>query len=764
MKKAGAKLYSAISLLAVILVMILSLKADNPPDIVKSNAPAASFSAARAYAHLLEIAKAPHSLGTAEHDRVKNYIINTCRRMGLHVETQISTEANLKGNILVAANVENIIIRIPGNKKRKSVLITAHYDSQPNTPGAADDGMGVVAMLETARALKTSPQMPHDIIIVFTDGEEEGLFGAKALLRDSSFHTVGFAMNWDFRGNRGTVITYETNPHNGWLIQNYAKGVKYPFGNSMGYEIAKRLPNSADFKYFRKAGVTGFTNGIVEGYANYHSMTDKPENLDQRTLQQVGDNMLSMAKYIGNMPPLGNTKAPDLSFFNVLGFWFIHYPSIVNIFLLIITTIVFVLIIFIGLLQGKLKLPGMLAGTIALCVSSAATYFLSALLLKRILKHYPLYSHFYGNNSYNADWYFVAMIMLAILLFSIIFQFISKKWEYTSVFPGIIFLGIVCMWATYIYTPSASWLFLIPIFALTVGLVLIYGISNGDRRIQDYPLINFISVVPVILLFAPLLYFTFHSFALSSSLPFLCIGVSIMLALLYPVLHSFLRNFTWMLPFLALSGLGFALFTAHRNSGFDKEHPLQTNISYRLNTSDSTAAWLSNSTVVDKFTKNFFPDKKTVALTRNLRALTHPAPVFPIAAPVAILQSDTTIGNERSITLFCKTNRPNVNSIGIDLNGTTRESIVEVAINGRPMLEDLDEKDSTFNSIIFYAPPPQGVQVKFVIAAKTKLDLKVFDRSMGLPNVEGLTSFPPDVIPGPGFESNVTRVEQHYLF
>ena len=31
----------------------------------------------------------------------------------------------------------------------------AHYDSVPMAPGAGDDGAGVVAILETARALKT---------------------------------------------------------------------------------------------------------------------------------------------------------------------------------------------------------------------------------------------------------------------------------------------------------------------------------------------------------------------------------------------------------------------------------------------------------------------------------------------------------------------------------------------------------------------------------------------------------------------------------
>ena len=50
----------------------------------------------------------------------------------------------------------------------------AHYDSVPFGPGAADDGAGVVTLLETARALKAGPPLKNDVIFLFTDGEEAG--------------------------------------------------------------------------------------------------------------------------------------------------------------------------------------------------------------------------------------------------------------------------------------------------------------------------------------------------------------------------------------------------------------------------------------------------------------------------------------------------------------------------------------------------------------------------------------------------------------
>lgn len=764
LKKTWIKLYSILFFALTIFVAVASLKADNPPAVVTVNSPDTIFSAKRAYKHLLQIARAPHAVGTREHELVKNYIVTACQQMGLDTRIQNSTELDTKGNTLVAVGVNNIIAKIKGTKPRKSVLITAHYDSQPNTPGGADDGMGVVAMLETARAIKASPAMPHDVILVFTDGEEQGLFGAKALLKDSVFENVGFEMNWDFRGNKGTILTYETNSHNGWLIRQYAKGTKYPIGNSMGYEISKRMPNSVDFRYFRKAGVTGFTNGLVEGYSSYHSMTDKPENLDLRSLQQAGDNMLSMAKYVANMPPLGNTKTPDLSYFNVFGYWFVYYPSSLNLYLIVAVTLIFVLIMITGIRNGKIKPAGFIAGAVALPVCMAISYFVSLFLLKRIIKHYPLYTHFYGNNSYNSEWYFLSMTMLSLFIFSIVFQFISRKWEYFSTFAGILLICMLCMCAVYIYAPSASWLLLIPLLFLTGG----YGWmtrkkENILQKTTGYYLINFIATLPAVMLFVPLVYFMFNSFGLSSAMPFVCIVIALISALSYPVLNSVFKNYRWLVPVLSIIGVFTSLVYAHLNSGFNQKHPLQSNIRYRVNTTDSSAVWLSNDMVTDKFTRIFFPDKKIDTTTKNTRTLIHSAPVISYAPPAAIIQHDTTYQNKREVTLLCKSARNNVNAIGIVINDSTLQSILNVEINNSEVVKETNNNTTNFNNIIFYGPPAQGILVKFTLKANAKLSIKVFDRSMGLPLIKGLTEFPQDVIPSPGFTSNITCVEQNFL-
>ena len=41
-----------------------------------------------------------------------------------------------------------------GTAQGRHVLAVAHYDSSPVGPGAADDGIGVAALLETAAQLR----------------------------------------------------------------------------------------------------------------------------------------------------------------------------------------------------------------------------------------------------------------------------------------------------------------------------------------------------------------------------------------------------------------------------------------------------------------------------------------------------------------------------------------------------------------------------------------------------------------------------------
>ena len=57
------------------------------------------------------------------------------------------------------------------------VMVTAHYDTVPGTPGADDDGSGCVVLLEVARRLAREP-VDAEVRLLWFDGEERGLLGA----------------------------------------------------------------------------------------------------------------------------------------------------------------------------------------------------------------------------------------------------------------------------------------------------------------------------------------------------------------------------------------------------------------------------------------------------------------------------------------------------------------------------------------------------------------------------------------------------------
>ncbi|MEW2357737.1 M20/M25/M40 family metallo-hydrolase [Spirillospora sp. NPDC029432] len=71
------------------------------------------------------------------------------------------------------------------NPQRKAVIISAHYDSVPGSPGANDDGSGTVLCLELARALRRLPTQ-QDLRICLWGSEEYGLIGARHYVKGLS--------------------------------------------------------------------------------------------------------------------------------------------------------------------------------------------------------------------------------------------------------------------------------------------------------------------------------------------------------------------------------------------------------------------------------------------------------------------------------------------------------------------------------------------------------------------------------------------------
>ena len=155
---------------------------DLKPVSVKSSKETTEFSIDNALAHLKNIAQEPHHVGTADHKRVQNYLVQELQKMGLEASIQTQTVINKKW--VAGTTVENVLARIEGTGNGKALLLLSHYDSNPNIAiGASDAGSGVVTILESVRAFLAKGEQPkNDIIILISDAEELCLLGAKAFV------------------------------------------------------------------------------------------------------------------------------------------------------------------------------------------------------------------------------------------------------------------------------------------------------------------------------------------------------------------------------------------------------------------------------------------------------------------------------------------------------------------------------------------------------------------------------------------------------
>ncbi len=143
----------------------------------------------RLYTHLTQIVRDrdPY-LASAGHFYVQQYIRQQLEQWGT-VETH---EFQVRGK-----THHNLILNLPalpppsppdqgGVQKAGGlppILIGAHYDAVPGTPGADDNATGVVVLLELARVFATEP-LKYPVRLVAFDMEEYGMLGSDQYAAD----------------------------------------------------------------------------------------------------------------------------------------------------------------------------------------------------------------------------------------------------------------------------------------------------------------------------------------------------------------------------------------------------------------------------------------------------------------------------------------------------------------------------------------------------------------------------------------------------
>ena len=262
-----------------------------PPAPVPASAPAEVFSAERALVQVLAISRAPHPLGSAEHDRVRDHLVAALQQLGFSTRIQKDVVHGSQGRgRLVLATVENIIAERPGTNPTGTLLLAAHYDTHGTGPGAADDGAGVATLLEAARALGMGR---NTLRILITDAEEVGLLGARAYVASLDQQTPTLVLNLEARGGGGPVFMFETSDRNLPLIRAFAAAAPSPHASSLMYALYKLLPNDTDLTVFKKAGMAGLNFAFVDRWSHYHTALDTPAFLNTVRSVSLGSNLYS---------------------------------------------------------------------------------------------------------------------------------------------------------------------------------------------------------------------------------------------------------------------------------------------------------------------------------------------------------------------------------------------------------------------------------------------------------------------------------------
>jgi hypothetical protein len=312
-------------------IWLLAAYGTSRPVALGPDAPAAQFSAARADAVLGRLLNGqhPHPAGSAEDAAMRGRILKELDALGVpaRTSTQIGCFSDKRYGALLCGTITNIIADVsPGSGQR--IILMAHADSVAAGPGAADDASGVATILETIRALKAGNRTGgHPIRALFTDGEEAGLLGAAAYLRDPAARAdTGAVINMEARGDRGPSYLFQTSPGDARLIDLYAKAVPHYATSSLYAEIYKVLPRDTDLTPVLGAGITGYNFAFIGNAAQNHTPLDRRETIDPRSLQQHGENALGMVEAL-RQADLNSLKGANAIYLDILGRWLPRLPA-----------------------------------------------------------------------------------------------------------------------------------------------------------------------------------------------------------------------------------------------------------------------------------------------------------------------------------------------------------------------------------------------------------------------------------------------------
>jgi hypothetical protein len=738
----------AVTWLALGLLAVAGIRSWDPPAPAGPDAPAADFSAARAMAHVRAVAGRPHPLGSPANARVRDYIVGRLRELGLSPGVQEGIGLRTHGRASYTAGlVENIAARVPGTGGGRAVMLVCHYDSVANAPGASDDGHAVAAILETLRALRQSMPLRHDVIALFTDGEEAGLLGAEAFVSSHPWaREAAVALNFEARGTGGPAIMFETSPRNGPLIRELAQ-VKHPAATSLSYEVYRRMPNDTDFSVFRRAGIAGMNFAYLDRALFYHTPADDARHLDMRSLQQQGEYALGLVRrFASGGLEQADLEGPEAIYFNIPGGILVRYPQSWAVPLALVVCAGLAWILWRcgseGVLAGILVFPAAVA---AAGVAGAASWWLARQVhSSRLL---------YGSESHLAGRYQIGFVLLALAVTAAVYGFAARRWRGSGLPAGAeIWWGVLAL-AISIWIPGLSYLFLWPLAFTVLG-----------RLQRTTAVANALGAVAV-LLWAPVVWLLWVGMGLGMSW-LACALLALVAGLLTSQTIRLAACCAGRIPAAVGAAAIFALFGwAAIGPAYGPDSPRTDSLMYIANADAGTARWATWDRAPDEWTQRVLtaePERSPVvpAGMRVLPLPNHAAP-FSMLEPLKLepVREETAAGRR---TLTLRATSPRVGTFALLASDGPAEL---VSIGERRIQPPAGSKPAPLY-LRLSGLGAREVPLVVSVAAGSALRLATLDAAYGLPDdVAKLAgSRPPSIMAGPQPLNGAAVAIRQYVF
>jgi hypothetical protein len=215
------------------------------------------------------------------------YIYNHFERFGLQVEYQDWVFPLYKGT--------NVVATLPGiNKESDAVfIISAHYDTAKDSPGAIDDGSGVVALMAIAQVLSFY-SFDHTIKFIAFSGEEVGAYGSYAYAKKAyeDCENIKAVLNLDmiaYTLYNGSSVYVSFSDRSLWIFDEF-RLIAQQYTKHLGLCVHRLIEFPADERSFRDMGFDGvlvIEESIYDHLSMWNSKNDTIDKVNYDYLEKI---------------------------------------------------------------------------------------------------------------------------------------------------------------------------------------------------------------------------------------------------------------------------------------------------------------------------------------------------------------------------------------------------------------------------------------------------------------------------------------------